>query len=87
MAAGIPQLIRPMAFDQPDNARRLKLLGVADSLRPGAFRAPAVSRKLRYLLDSPEVARRTRTLAGKLVQTDGFQETCELVEELASSPL
>ena len=29
LAAGVPQLTMPLAFDQPDNATRLSRLGVA----------------------------------------------------------
>ena len=43
MAAGIPQLIMPLAYDQPDNARRLKDLGVGDSLKPARFRGAQLS--------------------------------------------
>ena len=43
LAAGRPQLIMPMTFDQPDNASRLVGLGVARSLRPRAFRGAAVA--------------------------------------------
>src|SRR5438445_634188 len=32
--AGVPQLIMPMAHDQPDNAARVKRMGVGDYLYP-----------------------------------------------------
>ena len=85
MAAGIPQLIMPMAFDQPDNAARLKRLGVGDSLKPGAFRPRSVARKLGCLLDSPEVARRAESLARRLQKPGVLQETCELIEQLGAT--
>jgi UDP:flavonoid glycosyltransferase YjiC (YdhE family) len=44
LRAGVPHLVMPMSIDQPDNAARLKALGVADVLRPGSFRGPAVAR-------------------------------------------
>ena len=43
LAAGVPQLVTPMTFDQPDNANRLRELGVAQVLpftRFTARRAP-----------------------------------------------
>jgi rhamnosyltransferase subunit B len=37
LAAGVSQLVVPMAHDQPDNANRLRRLGVAEVLRPADF--------------------------------------------------
>jgi UDP:flavonoid glycosyltransferase YjiC (YdhE family) len=82
IAAGIPQLVMPMAYDQPDNASRLKRLGIGDSLRPRAFRGPAVARKLQRLLDAPQTAERCATLARKMDGPGAIQQTCELIEEL-----
>ena len=82
MAAGIPQLVMPMAFDQPDNAARLKKLGVGDWLAPKAFRAPEVARKLGRLLSSADVAERCRTLAGKVDDDDAIERACDMIEEL-----
>jgi UDP:flavonoid glycosyltransferase YjiC (YdhE family) len=39
-------LVVPLSHDQPDNAHRLKRLGVGDSLKPRAFRVKNVARKL-----------------------------------------
>jgi rhamnosyltransferase subunit B len=57
LAAGVPQLVMPMAHDQPDNAQRLKRLGVGDYLLPGRFRAGEVAEKLEQLLGSAAVGR------------------------------
>jgi len=84
LAAGIPQLVMPMAYDQPDNAARLKSLGVADSIKRSAFRAPAVAKKLRYLLESEDVAARCRALAQRIDRAQGLTETCHLLEELGN---
>jgi UDP:flavonoid glycosyltransferase YjiC (YdhE family) len=37
LAAGIPQLIRPFSHDQPDNAARVRRLGVGECLWPRDF--------------------------------------------------
>jgi len=55
LAAGVPQLVMPMAHDQPDNAQRLRRLGVGDYLLPRRFQADAVGAKLHTLLSSAEV--------------------------------
>lgn len=37
LLAGVPQLVRPMGFDQFDNAQRVLALGVARQLLPGHY--------------------------------------------------
>jgi UDP:flavonoid glycosyltransferase YjiC (YdhE family) len=48
-AAGIPQLIMPLAHDQPDNAQRVRKLGVGTFLWPDAFTAGNIARELERL--------------------------------------
>jgi UDP:flavonoid glycosyltransferase YjiC (YdhE family) len=83
LAAGVPQLVMPMAHDQPDNAARLTRLGVARSLPPRAFRAPAVARSLDSLLTSAEVAARCRDYAGRIRASRPLDQACRLIEALA----
>jgi UDP:flavonoid glycosyltransferase YjiC (YdhE family) len=85
LAAGIPQLVMPLAHDQPDNAARLRRLGVARSLQPRAFRAAAVARALESLLTSPDVAARCRDYAGRIRESRPLEEASRLVEELAGT--
>jgi rhamnosyltransferase subunit B len=82
LAAGVPQLVMPLAHDQPDNAARVVRLGVGRSLPPRRFKAPAVARVLDELLKSDTVAERCREMARKLDGVDPIAETCRLVEEL-----
>jgi len=84
MGAGIPQLIMPMAYDQPDNAARIRKLGVGDWLKPKAFRAEAVANKLERLTRSPEVAERCRSIAGRVDGGRAIDQTCDLIEDLAA---
>ncbi len=46
LAAGVPQLIMPFAHDQPDNADRLRRLGVGSSIKPRRYKAKTVAREL-----------------------------------------
>jgi UDP:flavonoid glycosyltransferase YjiC (YdhE family) len=66
MAAGIPQVIMPMAHDQYDNAFRAEKLGVAKTIQRRAFGSDSVAHELRQLLGSNTVAERCRDLAGRL---------------------
>lgn len=82
LAAGIPQLVMPMSHDQPDNAARLQHLGVARTLKPGCFRAPAVTRALEQLLGSPKTTSCCQEIARRIRQSDPLADTCRLIEEL-----
>ena len=81
LATGTPQLIMPMTHDQPDNARRLKKLGVAESLSPRRFRTRRVARALERLTTSPKVATKCREAAERLTDSDGLESACNLIEE------
>jgi UDP:flavonoid glycosyltransferase YjiC (YdhE family) len=85
LAAGVPQLVMPMAYDQHDNAARLVVLGVARVLEPRSFRGPRVARELAALLDCPAVSARCRALAGRLQQADSLTASCLLIEQVVSS--
>jgi rhamnosyltransferase subunit B len=85
LAAGIPHLVMPFAHDQPDNAARLRRLGVGSSLTVQEFRAPAVARELRTLLDSPEVEARCAEYARRVREAEALEETCRALEEMVGT--
>lgn len=80
LASGIPQLIMPMAFDQPDNAFRLKHLGVAQWLLPGRFISRRVTEALQHLLEDPAVAGHATQCRDRLRGVDGIGMLCDLLE-------
>lgn len=82
LAAGVPQLIMPMAHDQPDNAERVRRLGVGRSLAPKFFRARAAAHALAELTGSPKVAERCRSVAAKLTGADPLGAACRAIEAL-----
>ena len=84
LKAGLPHLVMPMAFDQPDNATRLKRLGVGTALKPRQFTGPRVAHALEGLLASGDVARRTAELADRLRNESPIGETCDAIEALGA---
>lgn len=86
LAAGIPQLIMPIAYDQPDNADRLKGLGAGDWLKPSRFRGPAVAEKLDRLLRSASVTAACRMCADRMGSRAPLEESCVLIEEMLRTP-
>jgi UDP:flavonoid glycosyltransferase YjiC (YdhE family) len=81
--AGIPHLIMPMAYDQPDNALRATRLGVARWLAPPRFTGSRVAAELDYLLGSPAVSERTAQFRAALEQVDGLSLAADLLEQEA----
>ncbi|MEX0939095.1 MAG: nucleotide disphospho-sugar-binding domain-containing protein [Pirellulales bacterium] len=85
LMAGIPQVVMPMTFSQPDDASRLVRHGVAASLSPRRFRGARLARLLNSLLNSPEVARRCRALADRIDGEQPLVQTSDLLEQLIGS--
>jgi UDP:flavonoid glycosyltransferase YjiC (YdhE family) len=82
LAAGVPQLVMPLAHDQPDNADRLRRLGVGRALRPKRFTAANLVREL-TALDADVVRKACRASADRLAGADPLDETCTLIEATA----
>jgi len=71
LRAGCPQLIVPVAFDQPDNAMRARSLGLARSIPFRKVTADRLAAELSALLASSEYADAARSVAGQLAPVDG----------------
>jgi UDP:flavonoid glycosyltransferase YjiC (YdhE family) len=82
LSAGVPQIVRPMSYDQFDNSRRLVRLGVAKEISVRAFTGPKVAAELATLLDSPTVATRCRDLAARCNGPASLSAACDALEEL-----
>jgi rhamnosyltransferase subunit B len=81
LAAGIPQLILPMAWDQPDNAMRVKRLGVGHWLSPNSSGVRMAS-ALAGLM-TPETRTRCRAIAASFGNGDPFEIAVQCIEKLA----
>ncbi len=82
LAAGVPQIVMPMAYDQLDNASRLKRLGVADSLSPKNFTGTNLTHVLGKLLATPSVQERAQHWSAEVKSQDALTETCVELEKL-----
>jgi len=80
LAAGVPQVIIPQRFDQPDNGARLERLGVARVLDARAFAAGALSTTVRELLEDGDVAKRLEVLRQRVERTDAVKNWADLLE-------
>jgi len=82
LRAGVPQLIRPMAFDQFDNARCLIRLGVARELFVSRYKSRAIARDLERLISDPTIAAACSRVQTRLHGHDAVSSTCDLLENL-----
>ncbi len=74
LRSGKPQLAVPWAHDQPDNAFRLKTLGVGEILAPNRYRARRVAPLLRQLMGDAVVIARADAI-GRDVRSETGAET------------
>ncbi len=75
LRAGVPQLIRPMAHDQFDNAARAVALGVAIKIPARKYRAERVVKALERLMSDVPMRERCAQVAAK-VTGDGVSAAC-----------
>lgn len=81
LAAGIPQLIVPLAFDQPDNASRLKQLGVSDSVKPKRVNSARLAKVLRTLMTA-QIQTQCRKVAAHFGNDTALDVAAQWVENL-----
>jgi rhamnosyltransferase subunit B len=86
IAAGIPQVIRPMAHDQPDNAARVERLGIGAPLSPKRFNAASLAEKLNTLMTSAQVSERCKSLAQKIKPDQSLDDACTIISDFAGRP-
>ena len=81
LGAGVPQLIHPLAFDQYDNAARLRQLGVSQTLPGRSFNVPRAAAALAALTDSSHVAERCAQWR-EACDANGLDRACDVLERL-----
>ena len=79
LRAGLPSVACPFAFDQPNNARRLEALGVAEIIYPKSRTAQDLATALKRLLGGT-ATRRAQELGAKVRVEDGVGRACALLE-------
>ncbi len=82
LRAGIPTLIVPFAFDQPDNAAHAARLGGSRILPRAKYCAARVAKELDILLTRPEYARNARSTGEFLRRENGAAVASDLIEQV-----
>lgn len=82
LRAGIPTLIVPFAFDQPDNAAHAARLGVSRTLPRAKYRAARVGKELQVVLTQADYQNRAHEIGQLLRQENGAAVACDLIEDV-----
>jgi rhamnosyltransferase subunit B len=85
LAAGVPSLVVPMAFDQLDNASHLADLGAGATLPARRFDARRARRALEAVLANPDVAAAAARARERIANEDARTLTCLALEAAGRS--
>jgi UDP:flavonoid glycosyltransferase YjiC (YdhE family) len=86
LEAGCPQLVLPLAWDQPDNGSRVTELGIGLTLGPRRRTHQHLSEALAKLI-VPEMRERCRVVGNRAKAENGLEVAADWVEELAQGSL
>lgn len=79
--AGIPQIIRPLKYDQPDNADRVYRLGLGTYVLPEQFTAESVIPILRNMLQKAKQSKALIKFSADVKNSSAIVNTCDLIEQ------
>jgi rhamnosyltransferase subunit B len=78
--AGIPQLVRPLAFDQMDNARRIARLKTGAFLSGGQrYDVELSARLVRYLTSEPDISKSMEKHRSEIARSNGLEHASDLI--------
>ncbi len=80
LRAGRPMIAVPWSHDQPDNAERLRRLGVSRTIARAEYASERVARELRGLFQDADCKHRADTLARLVAVEDGLDNACNAIE-------
>ncbi len=79
--AGIPQIIRPLLYDQPDNGLRIEKLSLGYSIVPSLFSAEKVAPLIKSLIDYRPFNKKLEAYSSDLKRSKAIQKACNLIEQ------
>ena len=83
LAAGIPQLIMPMAFDQFDNARRVEQLGCGKTLLHRRLSFHRMLACVQTLIHENEIAQRCEAIRQRLLYPTSVVDSVDAIQRHA----
>jgi rhamnosyltransferase subunit B len=82
LRAGRPMLIMPYSHDQPDNARRVRRIGVAEVLTRKRYKAKPAARLIWQLLSHHAYQLRATAVAAQIAAERGTETACDALESM-----
>lgn len=82
LRAGRPMLVMPYSHDQPDNARRVRRLGVAEVLGRNDYKAQPAAKLISQLLSDSTYLTRSTAVAAKVNAENGAVAACDALESM-----
>jgi len=79
LRAGVPMLVMPYNHDQPDNAARVKRLGVARTISRANYMARRVAKDLKELLGNPSYKQRAKEVGQQVRTENGAAKAVDLI--------
>lgn len=83
--AGIPQLIRPIKYDQPDNAERIYKLGLGTYVMPEHFKAKQVTPMVRSMLEKTKTSKALAHYAADVRKSAAIIAASDLIEQVCKN--
>ena len=82
IAAGLPQVVVPSLYNQPDTAKRLERLGIARSISAAKFSTRRLITAIRELVECNSIHERCQSLKSRMCRTRGLQVAGDFVESI-----
>jgi UDP:flavonoid glycosyltransferase YjiC (YdhE family) len=82
LRAGKPMIVVPWSHDQPDNAERLRRLGIARTINRSQYTGERVSKDLNSLLHDADFKQRAADLGRRVASDDGLQNACNAIQSV-----
>jgi len=82
LRAGIPMIVVPWSHDQPDNAERLRRLGVSHTISRSQYTSGRIAAELKSLFQDVGCKQRAADLGRQIAAEDGLQNACNVIEKV-----
>ncbi len=80
LQAGIPQIVRPLGFDQADNGTRVRRLGAGEMIVPADYSIDGVADALTRITTDPDVLKSAKECAVLVQEGNGIRTAADLIE-------
>ncbi len=81
LRSGVPMLVVPFAFDQPDNAARVVRLGVARQIPKRDYNGDRAIAELKELLENSTYRTQAQQVKATIATEDGVKAACDVLEK------